>query len=137
MSYTNTLTQSHSILLYAIAIEVLIDEASAIFTAIDSAASGRRTTILPFGSVITRTYVVDASAVEDMEANTAEAGGAVPNEDYLVNQMPSQYCRDFTPPHLFYSNPGVSSSSAPSSITRRDLEEYLQRLWMDFFIPVL
>ncbi|KAA8521374.1 hypothetical protein F0562_012064 [Nyssa sinensis] len=52
VSHTNTLTQSHSILLYVIVTRVLIDEAYVIFSAIVGAASGRHTVILSFGSVI-------------------------------------------------------------------------------------
>ncbi|KAA8550001.1 hypothetical protein F0562_001685 [Nyssa sinensis] len=82
--------------------------------------------------------LVNANVVEVMEADAAEAGGTVPNEDYLVNQTPLEYRRDPTPPRLFYSDPSASSSSVPPfPITRGDLEEYFQQLRMDFFIPVL
>ncbi|KAA8524130.1 hypothetical protein F0562_010439 [Nyssa sinensis] len=54
VSHTNTLTRSHSTLLYAIATGVPIDDTYVISSAIDGAASGRRTIVLPFGRVITR-----------------------------------------------------------------------------------
>ncbi|KAA8547028.1 hypothetical protein F0562_003457 [Nyssa sinensis] len=65
-----------------------------------------------------------ADATEDMEVDAVEGGGAVPDEDYLVDQMPPQYHRDPSPPYPFYPDPGASSSSAPPPITRGDLEEY-------------
>ncbi|KAA8532585.1 hypothetical protein F0562_032599 [Nyssa sinensis] len=116
MSHTNTLTRSYSILLYAIATRVLIDEAYVIFTAIDSAVFRWRTIVLPF---------VDVDAAEDMEVNTIEAGGVVPDEDYVVDQTPPQYRRASSSPRPFYSDSGAFSSSVPHSpITRGDLEEY-------------
>ncbi|KAA8538836.1 hypothetical protein F0562_025528 [Nyssa sinensis] len=57
MSHTNNLTRSHSTLLYATATGVPIGGAYVNFSAIDSAASGRHTVVLPFGSVITRICV--------------------------------------------------------------------------------
>ncbi|KAA8544798.1 hypothetical protein F0562_019611 [Nyssa sinensis] len=48
-----------------------------------------------------------------LEANVVEAGGSVPDEDHLVDQMPLQYHCDPSPPRPFYFDPGASSSSAP------------------------
>ncbi|KAA8544794.1 hypothetical protein F0562_019502 [Nyssa sinensis] len=82
--------------------------------------------------------LVDDDAAKDIEADVAKVASAVPSEDYLVDQMPLQYRYDPSPPHLFYSDPGTSSSSTPPlPVTREDLKEYFQRLRMDFFIPVL
>ncbi|KAA8544793.1 hypothetical protein F0562_019503 [Nyssa sinensis] len=82
--------------------------------------------------------LVDVDVAEDMEADAAEVGGAVPNEYYLIDHMPLQYRRDPSPPRPFYSNLGASSSNAPlPSVTLEDLEEYFQQLWVDFFILVL
>ncbi|KAA8546302.1 hypothetical protein F0562_002959 [Nyssa sinensis] len=67
---------------------------------------------------------VDANVVEKIEADATETGGTVLDEDYLVDQTPSQYHRNPSPPHSFYLDPGVSPSSAPPSpVTRGDLEE--------------
>ncbi|KAA8517384.1 hypothetical protein F0562_017677 [Nyssa sinensis] len=76
-------------------------------------------------------------AVENMEADAVKVGSALPNEDYLVDQMPPQYYHDPSPPRPFYSYPGATSSNGPLSVTRGDLKEYFQRLQMDFFILVL
>ncbi|KAA8529784.1 hypothetical protein F0562_034116 [Nyssa sinensis] len=89
-----------------------------------------------FGLFKHRVGPVDADATKDMEADATKAGGAVPDEDYLVNQMPPQYHRDPNPHHPFYSDLGTSLFSAPSTVTRGDLDEYFQRLRIDFFILV-
>ncbi|KAA8536989.1 hypothetical protein F0562_029467 [Nyssa sinensis] len=57
VSHTNTLTRSHSTLLYAIGTGVPIDRAYVIFLAIDGVASSQCTIVLPFSSVITRICV--------------------------------------------------------------------------------
>ncbi|KAA8519174.1 hypothetical protein F0562_013430 [Nyssa sinensis] len=57
VSHTNTLTRSYYTLLYAVATKVPINGAYVIFSAIDGAASGRHTTVLPFGTVIVKIYV--------------------------------------------------------------------------------
>ncbi|KAA8538385.1 hypothetical protein F0562_028069 [Nyssa sinensis] len=150
VSRTNTLTQSHSTLLYAIATGVPIDGAYVIFSTIDDVVSGQHTVVLPFGNVITRICVgqgvliytfdmvrelsgpftkltliefechvglVAVDVIEDMEAVTTEVGKVVPDDDYLVNQMPPQYRQDLSPPRPFYHGPGASSSSAPPLVT--------------------
>ncbi|KAA8541374.1 hypothetical protein F0562_025336 [Nyssa sinensis] len=94
VSYTNTLTRSYFTHLYAIAIGVPIDSAYIIFSTIDGVASSRCTTVLP-------------------SADVTEGGKAVPGEDYLVDQMPPQFCPDPSPPHPVHPDPGASSSSAP------------------------
>ncbi|KAA8542811.1 hypothetical protein F0562_023963 [Nyssa sinensis] len=63
--------------------------------------------------------------------------GIVADEDYLVNQTPPQYRRDPSPPHPFHPDRGASSSNAHPPVTRGDLKEYFQRLWMALVIPVL
>ncbi|KAA8517302.1 hypothetical protein F0562_017595 [Nyssa sinensis] len=100
VSHTNTLNRSHSTLLFAIATGVPIDDTYIIFTAIYGATSGRRIVVLPFGSLITRIYVGQANTVEeDMEVgdateedievgDTVEGGGAAPNKDFLVDEIP-------------------------------------------------
>ncbi|KAA8521462.1 hypothetical protein F0562_012128 [Nyssa sinensis] len=81
---------------------------------------------------------VVADVAVDREVDTVEVRNTIPNEDCLVDQTPPQYYRDPTPPRLFYCDPGASSSSDfPPPITRGDLEEYFQQLWMDLFISVL
>ncbi|KAA8530029.1 hypothetical protein F0562_034563 [Nyssa sinensis] len=49
--------------------------------------------------------VVDAA--EDLEVDVAEGGGVVPDEAYLVDQMPPQYRRDPSPSRPFHSDPRV------------------------------
>ncbi|KAA8541389.1 hypothetical protein F0562_025341 [Nyssa sinensis] len=111
----------HSNLLYVIAIGVLIDGAYVIFSTIDSAASSRFTVVLPFSSVITRICVGQGVPIYtsdmDIEADVAEAGDVIPNEDYPIDHTP-QYRRDPSPPCLFYSDLGTYSSNAPLPITR-------------------
>ncbi|KAA8535620.1 hypothetical protein F0562_030623 [Nyssa sinensis] len=55
---------------------------------------------------------------EDIEADIAEGGGVVLDEDYLVDQTPSQYRQDPSPPRLFHPDLGASSSNAPLPINR-------------------
>ncbi|KAA8517387.1 hypothetical protein F0562_017680 [Nyssa sinensis] len=75
---------------------------------------------------------------EDMKAGDAVVGGgAVLDEDYLVDQIPLQYSRNSFPPCLFHPDLGAFSSTAPQPITRKDLEEHFQRMRINFFIPVL
>ncbi|KAA8525575.1 hypothetical protein F0562_007430 [Nyssa sinensis] len=77
-------------------------------------------------------------ANEDTEVVDATGDkGAIPEEDYLVNQTPPQYHRNHTPPRSFHPDPSASSSTTPQLVTRGDLEEYFQRMLMDFFIPVM
>ncbi|KAA8535607.1 hypothetical protein F0562_030610 [Nyssa sinensis] len=73
---------------------------------------------------------VDVDATKDMEADVAKVGGAVLDDDYLVNQTPPQYRRDPTPPRPFYSDPGASSSSAPSSVIHERQDQFAVSLYM-------
>ncbi|KAA8546852.1 hypothetical protein F0562_003281 [Nyssa sinensis] len=57
ISYTNTLTQSHSTFLYVIATKDRIDDTYIIFTTIDGATSGHHTDVLLFDNAITRICV--------------------------------------------------------------------------------
>ncbi|KAA8521400.1 hypothetical protein F0562_012038 [Nyssa sinensis] len=46
------------------------------------------------------------AADEDMEADVAKGVGTVPDQEYLVDQTPSQYRQDPSSPCLFYPDPG-------------------------------
>ncbi|KAA8538877.1 hypothetical protein F0562_025569 [Nyssa sinensis] len=75
VSHTNTLTESHFTLLYAIATGVPIDGAYVIFSTIDGVTSGQCTTVLFFGNVITRICVGQGVPIytSDMELSTQHA----------------------------------------------------------------